>query len=1091
MKMKNQSSALIATLGQFTRTIVIFLLVLLLVPAAISQVITGDVLGTVTDSTGAIVPGATVTIKNVGTGISRTATTESNGEYTFNLLQPGNYTLSVVVQGFKPVNVKDFPLTSASRIRQDVQLQVGNANETVDVTGEAPLLQTDSSAVGSTINDRTTDLVPLNGRNITNLVTVQPGVTEGMPSGISAGARPDDRRQTSSVSANGQREYLNAGLLDGIDNTERYYGLNGIKPSVDAIQEVNVQTNSFSADIGRSGGAAVSIVTKSGTNNFHGSLYEFFRNTVLNAKDYFTPVGTPKAQWNQNQYGGSIGGPIWKNKAFFFFDVEQLRIVEGISSPLQLVPTNADRALVEAAPASVEKNVFLLYPAPNVGTNEYFSNPAKRQTVTTLDSKADYHFNSNNSIFGRYSYNPTTSFFPGFFPAAEGVQPAGAGFISNGFFPGTNETTAQGAQINYTHIFTPTLLMNLRVGFLRLNIDSNTINNGLNASSKLGIPNANLPGQPGSSGLTGVHFLDGYADLGDQIAYPIVNINNTYQLNGDVSWTKGKHDFKFGAAVLDRQVNYEQQFAPTGWMFYLDPVAMVLGNPFMPANGQLPVFVNRQNAYGKEYLRSWEPSFYAKDDWRVTPWLTFNLGVRYDIFTAFSDANNRLSNFDLNTLQIVVGGTGGVNTYYGNVAPRFGFAAQLPGNTVLRGGFGMTYYPGDYANAISLYNPPYNTPINCSPLAPPFVPGGCPAGTGSLSLGPPVAPPYVDPSIIYDPGAGGLTLNSKPSNFRAAYLEQYNLVMQKEFGNNVISVGYVGSLGRHQPMSGGQDEDLPYPSANGTYTLVDGAMPVYYPQLAGVSQITLYSNSRTSSYNSLQATFQHRYSHGLQLNANYTWAHGLNDWSGFESSGAPAQWRGNSAYDYGNSDLDVRQRFAMTFSWDVPWGKSLHGVEGAMLAHWGFSSSSYFQTGLPFTVVSGQKPTNAYGNESIKVNVVPGVSPYIDNKGPVNGWLNINAFGQAYDPSSPTAQTSFTLGDERTNQYYGPGAARFDLAAYKNFPIKEAMSMQFRAECYNLSNTPTFSQPVNDITQQNFGRITSTAYGSIPRVFQFALKFLF
>lgn len=1055
--------------------------VALLVASATAQVITGDVLGTVSDSTGAIVSGATVTMTNVATSVTRTITTEANGEYTFNLVPPGQYSIAVKAQGFKTQTMTDVSVAAGVRSRLDVSLQVGTTGESVVVTSETPALQTDSSSVGSTIGETTVAEVPLNGRNITNLITLQPGVNSGMPTSITSGGRPDDRRQTSSVSANGQREYTNANLLDGIDNNERYYGLGGIKPSIDAIQEVRVETNSPQADIGRGGGASVSILTNSGTNKFHGEVYEFFRNDVLNARDYFTQPGGQKSEWRQNQYGGSISGPIIKDKTFFFFDVEQLRLVEGLTSPEQLVPSAGEQQAAAAMPDSIAKTIFQLYPLPNVaGTDYYISDPALTQNVTSLDARVDEHFSQNDSLFVRYSWNPTNSYYPPFFPAKDGVQPAGAGFISNGFFPGSNKTTTQGGQVNYTHIFTPALLMDLRVGFMRLNINSKTINQGLDASTKIGIPNANLANQPGSSGLTGFHFLDGHADLGDQIAYPIQNINNTFQGNGDIIYNRGQHSFKFGAALIRRQLNYTQQFAPTGWFFFVSPEAMLFGN--VPS-----VFVNRQNQYTPEYLRSWEPSVYAKDDWRIKPWLTLNLGLRWDVYTPFVDTNNQLTNFLLSNLMLVTGGTGHVSTDYTNFAPRIGFAAQPRQGMVVHGAFGLIYYPGDYANAITLFNPPYNTPFSCSPIT-----GSCPNGSGFLQTGPPVAPPYVDPNVIYTAAGAGISLEAKQPNWRASYLEQFNLTVQQQFGRNALSLGYVGSLGRRQSASGGADQNLPYPDASGTYQIVDGAVPHYYAaQLPGISDITLYANEYTASYNALEATLERQYAHGLAFNLNYTWARGLNNWSGFESGGGPQQWRGNPAYDYGNSDLDVRDRVGLTLVWELPWGKNFSSVKSAFLSNWSISSGGYWQTGLPFTVVDSNKPAGAFGDtqDSIKVNVVPG-QPLRTPNPSVASWLNPAAYTPAYNPAVNT--TSFTLGNERTNQVYGPNQQEFDLSAYKTFKLTESVNLQFRAEGYNVPNTPRFAQPQNDLNSPtNFGKILSTAYGSVPRVFQFALKMSF
>jgi len=1115
--------------------------------AAIAQVITGDVLGTVSDPSGAVVPNAKVTIVNLATNAARNVDTGSSGEYVVNLLPPGHYSIAVEAQGFKSYKIGDLSVSAGDRSRVDVTLQLGNTTESVEVTTAAPLLQTDSSSVGSVVAEEIVDDLPLNGRNLTNLVTQQVGVNAGMPGSITAGARPDDRRQTSEVSANGQREYYNSNMLDGIDNNERFYGLGGIKPSIDAIQEVHVETNNFPAEVGRSAGAVVTVVTKSGSNAFHGSLYEYFRNDALNSWDYFK--ASRKSEWRQNQYGGSIGGPIIKNKSFFFFDLEQFRLVQGITSPQQLVPNQADRETVAGLPDTIGKTIFGLYPEPNYPGHDfaagcdnatisclYVSNPARTQNSTSMDARVDHHISSNDTIFVRYSYNPVSSFFPPFFPAVsvngQTIQPAGAGFIANGNFPGTNKSTAQGAQINYTHVFTSHLLMDLRAGFTRINIDSETINKGTNAGDALGIPNSNPSGDPNATGMPGFHFVDGYADLGDQIAYPIHNINNTFQINGDVIYTHGNHNFKTGASLIRRQVNYLQEFAAEGWFFFAPivipeagvfnsaPVAMAEGiyqfgpgNPF--PDGMPAVFLNRQNQWSPEYARTWEPSFYVQDDWHVKPWLTLNLGVRYDVFKPFTEAHNRIANFDLNTLALNIGGTGGISTDYKDFAPRIGFAAQLGHGLVLRGGYGISYYPGDTSGAITLYNPPFNNPTNCSPIG-----GSCPIEggiqTGFLLTGPPTSPAYVDPSIIYSPSAGGLSLNAKDTNYRASYLHQYNLTLQKQFGNNSVSVGYVGSLGRRQLASGGPDANMPFADATGTFSVDDsGAVTHYYAvncpdpttcPLPAIANIGKSFNENTSSYGAMQANYEHRFSKGLTANANYTWAHGLNDWSGYESGGnLPGLWRGNSRYDYGNSDLDVRQRFALTLTYDLPFGKSLNGAKGVALKGWSVSSSAYWQTGLPFTVYDDNKPGGAFGdfNPGVRSNVVSGESYYAPGKS-ILAYLNASAFSMDqcttssvsnsacnFNPSAGPVSTTFTLGNERVNQIFGPHQRQVDLSLLKDFPIKESVKMQFRAECYNISNSPNFAQPVHDLSSSTFGQIQYVNFGTFPRVWQFALKVTF
>jgi len=909
------------------------------------------------------------------------------------------------------------------------------------------------------------------------------------------------------VAANGQQEYFNSNMLDGIDNNERFYGLGGIKPSIDAIDEVKVDTSNFPAEEGRSAGAVITVITKAGGNSFHGTLYEYFRNDIFDTRDFFLPAASAKPEYRQNQFGGSVSGPIKKDKTFFFYDVEELRTVKAVTSPKQIVPDAADRAFVAGLPSFVGspagKAIFNLFPVANVGTNQFISSPKTAQNSTSMDGRVDHHFSGNDSVFARYSYNPVTSTYGCIFPMKNGYCPGGSQFIANGAFPGTNDTVAQGAQINYTHVFNSSLIMELRAGFMRLNIDSETVNSGTNAGTKLGIPNANITADPLATGMPAFHFLDGTADLGDQIAYPIKNINNTFQYNGDLIYSHGSHSVKAGASILRRQLNYKQEFAAEGWFFFA-PLASGPSGPSAPitmALGIPAVYLNRQNMYSYEYFRTWEPSVFVQDDWRVRPWLTVNIGVRYDVFTPFTEAKNKLTNFDLDSLTFNQGGTGGVVADKGDIAPRFGFSAQLPHGLVLRGGLGLSFYPGDFGGSITMFNPPYSNPVSCSPIA-----GTCGAGgVGNLDVGVPLSPAYVNPSIIYSAAANGLSLVAKQKNWRSAYMEQFNLVLQKQIGANAITVGYVGSLGRRQVMgNAGQDMNMPFPNSNGTYQVANAgtaAAPSYYvphfyaTQLPGISEVDYYSNEASSTFNALQMVFERRAAKGLTFNVNYSLAHGLNNWSGYDTGGAPQQWRGNARYDWGNSDIDIRNRIAATFTYEMPFGKNLNGAGGVALKGWSVSGSAYWQTGLPITIVDSDKPSaggGAFGdfNQSIRPNVVAGQSYYASNKS-INHYLNTAAFKPAWN-SNTLGQTTFTLGNEHSNQVFGPHSRQADLSIFKTQAIRDNIKVQFRAESYNISNTANFAQPASDLNApSSFGVIQSTQSGSNPRQFQFALKLMF
>jgi len=533
-----------------------------------AQVVTADVVGTVTDATGGVLPGATVTILNTGTGIAKTTTTSGSGDYVFTLLQVGSYSIKVEAKGFRTYTASGIALSSGDRARLDARLEVGEASQTIEVSGTAaPALQTDSATVGTLVTSQAVQDVPLDGRNITSLVQLAQGVNQGLPNDLMSGKRPDDRRETASFSANGQAENVNNLMVDGMDNNDRIIGTTVLRPSIDAIQEVNVSTNLYDASATRSAGAVVDIITKSGSNGFHGSAYEFFRNAVLNANQtHQTPAGCPsgnnapvctisnvimtpaqpKGAFRQNQYGASLGGPIKKDKAFFFVDLEKFNQAVGV--PLvSTVPTLCERGLAPCpdsggvnpagpgdfsdvlpisapvpnnnqacvfgtpganqqqygtpgcpyvnlvgSPAltSIGAAYFNMYPKPNSSalTNNYASDPARTQSQTTFDTRIDYHFSESDSLFGRYSFNDATTVTPDAFPAVTvngvSVQPGGWLFNGPNNFPGPAKERAQAVVLSYVHVFSPQLILNLKGGFDRLADNSLSVNAGSSAASK-------------------------------------------------------------------------------------------------------------------------------------------------------------------------------------------------------------------------------------------------------------------------------------------------------------------------------------------------------------------------------------------------------------------------------------------------------------------------------------------------------------------------------------------------------------------------------------------------------------------------------
>ena len=746
----------------------LFLLTIVFYSSVSAQNTTGDIVGTVTDATGSVVPNARVTVINTGTQEKRQVLSSGDGNYAFTLLQPGLYTLQVEASSFEGYTLSGVNLGAGDRARFDVQLQTGTATQTVEVHGETiPALQTDSGTVQSTISEHQVQDLPLNGRNFIGLIQTSAGINQGLSSSIASGTRPDDERPTSAYSANGQPDTENNNMLDGLDNNEKEQGFLGIRPGIDSISEVLVMTGNYSAEIGRSTGAVVNVITKSGTNQFHGSAFEFFRNDILDARNYFATEGS-KPEYRQNNFGGSLGGRIWRDKTFFFTDIEFDRNIVGQTS-INTVPTAAELANPTTVPGfagtasninQVALNYFDLYPASNLpGTvNNYLSSFPQSQYGATFDVRIDHHISDKDSLFGAYSFNPITTHSPGAFPT---VKPSWAGGLtvapggSTPNTPGTSLGTSQGFHLEELHTFTPNLLLELRTGYTRIQVGTNPLNYGLDLGNKIGIVNGNL-GDIESSSLPNMGFINGSSGLGDGYYLPIVDVNNSFQYSALLTWSHGAHTIKTGGGLIRRQLDYYEASNPQGSFTWGSWADFLIAKTDIPNNDGVASRGN--NTAGLQGWRGWESNLFLQDDWRVNKSLTLNLGVRYDVFSPYIEAHNLFSNFDLNTLSVQVASSSDRNvgpaTDYSDVAPRFGFAFTLPHKSVLRGGFGISYYPLTYQSMIQNPNPPFNF--------------SCGNGTCDQSYVFPALPLPTPPSqISLTNPAGSLTYNIL--NFKSSY----------------------------------------------------------------------------------------------------------------------------------------------------------------------------------------------------------------------------------------------------------------------------------------------------------------------------------
>jgi hypothetical protein len=1082
--------------GSRTPSLVVPVLVALMAwGVAASAQTSGGIVGTVTDSSAAVVAGATVVVENAQTGGTRSAQTDAEGRYAVNLLQIGRYSVRIELQGFKPYRRSGLDLAAGDRLRVDARLEVGGSTEQVDVITTAGGLQTDTATVGSLVTSTAVQDLPLTGRNYVELLQVTPGANPSVGNALSSGARPDDRRQTSSVSVNGQTELVNNNLIDGIDNNERSIGTIGVRPSIDAIAEIKVQTSLYTAEVGRTAGAVVNILTKSGTNDFHGSAFEFYRNDAFGAKNFFATGDKPAD--SLNQFGGSLGGPIVKDKTFFFADYEGLRITQGRPTGFITVPTakmkqgDFSELLARSNPTviydprtgrpfpgnvipqdrinPIARNYMGLYPDPNVpgaGTSANYSTTNDyTQDTNTFDVRLDHRVGDSDNLYLRYSYNDANVHTPGTLPKVGDIDPGGAIFA----FFGDSKTKVQGVHLNYLHMVSSNTLVEAKVGYMHFNVDSNPLSLGTNASEAFGLSNINT--EEKFSGLS-LATPANYPGIGSDAFLPIILANNTWQGTVSVSHNRGAHDFKFGVGVIERKYKVDQSAFPLGWYnFTQSQTASPTGTGGDGLASELlglPNFANFGRTLGVLEYKSWEPSIYIQDDWRANRWLTVNLGVRYDVFTPSTESQNRMGNFDITTGQILYAGqngvsnSAGVKTDWSDIAPRVGFAATIRPSLVLRGGYGISYVPMNYASGHLMKNIPFTASLFA------FAPGSW--------ISPPDLAPVNPATYAGDWGGGAVD-----TNFKADRLHQFNLVLEKDFSGTILSLGYVGSRGQRL-LTEITDVNVAPPSPSAAN--VNPRRPGYAlnPSIGAVGNY--YTNRGSSNYNAFQARITRRMRAGLTASASYAYAKALNDTRNIDSgpsvaySFLPNQMR---QYDWGASDTDMRHSAVATINYQLPFGKSATGASKALLAGWQVNVLAFWRSGLPFTISAGRQVSHVSnnGNNADRASVVPGQSLTVDNP-TLQRWFNTAAF---------VTPAQGTLGDAGRNTMEGPAQRRLDLSIFKDFDFGGSRRLQLRAECFNLTNTPSFGAPNNNLSSPTFGQITSGATN--PRQIQFAAKFLF
>ena len=1092
-----------------------FLLSVGLTPELRAQVERASVIGKITDKTGAAMTGVEVNVTNEATNTSLRVSTDDAGAFTAVNLIPGSYTVSASLKGFKSVTFRNFVLQVGQSARLDMTMELGSVEQTVEVTGAIPLLQTENASVGQVIESTAVNTLPLNGRNFVQLAILAPGVSglDYAQSGtINTGKRPDELRPGgTALQANGALSQSNQVLLDGIDNTEMVSQTFIVRPAVEGIQEFKVLTNNAGAEYSRSVGAVVVVTTKSGGNQFHGSFFEFLRNEKLDARNFFARTDAPKPPFKLNQYGASLGGPVLfpkyngRNRTFFFLNYEGYREVFG-DTQLQTVPVAAIRAgnfagvktvydplTTRANPAGganirdrfpndvIPANRFdrlgaglvNLWPLPQRAglANNYVANPIKQSSIHRGDGRIDHQLSPKDTLFFRYSADWAGMTIPDTFNHDIGGNEAS--------FAGDDDVKGRSLVSAWTRSFTPGTIGDFRYGYTQFNMSllPTTLTNPLWQT----IPGRQTddPFQP-SAPIVGT---TGYAGLGNARSTPLIRDEKMHEIVANISSLKGSHSLKYGVDLRFRTSG--ETASPPGesafgrWVFdgtYTTNPASPAGTGETIASMLLgfPQAIRRDVFLGKTAtLRTNELNFFVRDEWRITNKLTLNIGLHYEVNTPLTEADNKWVNFNPATGQQLIAGqnsvssSGNIDTDFHAWSPRVSFAYQLDKKTVIRSGYGVFYFPQGNAgtNIRQFRQPPFDFVVNI-----PFSGNDVPTTKATDGF------PVVTTSPNLTRGPAFFALKGVTPNFRNGQMQQFNFSVQREVAKDMVAtLGFVSSAGAK--LYWARNINQPDPGAGA----IDPRRP-YVNALPGVTGITWLESSGNSFFSSLQASFEKRFSSGFYLLSNWTWSHALDNVGGDGGANGPIpQDPRNRRADWASSNSDVRHRVNIAASYQLPFGPghkyATTGALGHVIGNWEVGGLTVMQAGLPYTVTVSGSPSNTGAGS--RANPVPGVNPIPADQN-INQWFNPAAF------AAPPAFTWGTLGRNSLN---APRLYNFDFSVSRKFKFGESRELQFRSEFFNGLNHPQFGLPSATAGVGGAGTITSTQRAN--RQIQFALRFAY
>jgi len=1110
----------------------------LLVAVSVSsaQSTTGSISGRVTDSVGAIVPAAEVTITNVDKGLETHLTTDGGGQYTALALPPGRYTVTASKTGFNTESVNAFKLDLDQRVRIDLKLSIGKVSQTVTVTDSAPLLQTQGAETGAVITTQEILDLPLLQRQYQSLFTLTPGVSAG------GGA------STQNFSITGQRELGNDVELNGVDIQGNRNNDNNLEPSVDALQEFKIVTSAYAPEFGRASGGVVLLETKAGTNQFHGDVYEFYRPANTSSNPALTAPGIEPVL-KQNLYGGTVGGPIIHDKAFFFLSYEGQRLSNHYTYPT-IVPqssqiiydANGDVDLSNLTdpytgtqdpifdPFFFENNYYPQQFPGNV-IPSYDISPAGKMILQELFPKqqnntffTDYNviqqfINNQNSGNVRFDYTfsqkdrayltydiEQINYYTGD-PFAGNIPIKGGGGADSG---NSEYIESDTVGLIYDHTFNPNLLNEVHASYYMTPYHQNSLVDGTNLATQFGIQNANIPGFPQTYGFPQIQFESGDTTGGSTFE-PLDFRDHNIQLVDQLSWVHHGHNFKFGYEYRLLQATPDFSLFPVPYEYFGGPYSAFTsdstycGYTYEPCNN-LPYDYYNPNAYyatgGSEvadlllglpyvvdqglqltvaHTKANEQTVYFQDYWQATPRLNITYGVRYEYLQPYVEKNNNAANFDPATLSMLLAGRGSnsrslINSDKNNFAPRVGFAYQANPKTVVRGGFGLFFSPeNDAKEDLLTKNYPFFIQqqfVNSPYYFSYFLDSGIARST-SVSI-----PPGATSVSLTTGATANQTIYWEQPNLATGYSENFNLTIQRMITPSTsLEAGYVGAV----------SHKLSYSVGNLNYM---GAIS------SQIGQVNALTDAGLGNYNSLQVSLKRQMSPGLNLRLSYTYAKTLDNGPGPFNIGAGSYPQNpyNLAAEYAAANYDLRNNFVGAGTYNLPFGRGQRwlanpgAVTNFLFGGWVFNAIVNLRTGTPVNIVL---PTPAASGMTPRPNLVAGKNP---NQGPktVKEWFNTSAFSkletQPCTGGNVPPACGQTYGTAGRNPVYGPGFNNADLSLLKNFALPKEMNFQLRFEATNALNLAHYSQPNTTFGVSTFGTITT---GTYPRVMQFAGKFNF